>query len=286
MSSHKNRQATVQHWAATAAHLMTNRPFNEIHALYNRRQRGRKHRSSVEKSKTHRVKTKQLEKKHKKKQIRVGTWNTRRLGAVHARQDPHLKLKNMSILWEKRHWDAALLTEVKLGASGQIEFKSDKQKWTIIYRGRVAFALSEKLAKTWWNGGGKVHLESGGIQNRGMIIDLPTSKTKGVSFMSIYIPTSTTDDEEITETYATLSKMLDKKPTKYTLIGGGDFNAEVGNSTMSNTTAMGPHGPPKQNDRGKMLMNWCEEEGLAITNTWTPQNSKTTGHTLGSGPPT
>ena len=94
--------------------------------------------------------------------------------------------------------------------------------------------------------------------------------------MAAYMLTSTTRDDEVLEVYARLSRMLTRKPDKYTLVGGGDFNADVGSTAMGTSTALGPRGPQKRNERGSMLINWCEEEGLAITNTWTTQSNKTT----------
>ena len=46
----------------------------------------------------------------------------------------------------------------------------------------------------------------------------------------------------------------------------GDWNSLVGEESYRNI--VGPHGLGRRNHRGQMLSNFCERNGLIVTNTW------------------
>jgi endonuclease/exonuclease/phosphatase family metal-dependent hydrolase len=46
----------------------------------------------------------------------------------------------------------------------------------------------------------------------------------------------------------------------------GDWNSVVGYKAHHNT--VGPYGLGRRNQRGQMLIDFCERNGLVITNTW------------------
>jgi hypothetical protein len=116
----------------------------------------------------------------------VGAWNTRGMGATHGRFDPYLKIKHMATLWEKRGWDAALLSDVRFGVGGTIEVEGGSKKWIIVYRGRVAIALSDNWATRWLDSGNTACLDGKGAHCRGMMLNIPTRWNKGVSLMAVY----------------------------------------------------------------------------------------------------
>jgi len=45
----------------------------------------------------------------------------------------------------------------------------------------------------------------------------------------------------------------------------GDFNAKIGEGKQD--LLVGPHGLGDRNERGDVLMEWCEEKELIVTNT-------------------
>ena len=52
----------------------------------------------------------------------------------------------------------------------------------------------------------------------------------------------------------------------------GDFNVKIGEGRQD--LLVGPHGLVDRNERGDVLMEWCEEKELVITNTWFKQHKR------------
>jgi len=85
-----------------------------------------------------------------------------------------------------------------------------------------------------------------------------------ISMMQVYMPTSEHEDDEVEELYGITKEILeeDGKGNTNTIIMGV-WNSVVGDESYRNI--VGPHGLGK---RGQMLMNFCERNGLTVTNTW------------------
>ena len=52
----------------------------------------------------------------------------------------------------------------------------------------------------------------------------------------------------------------------------GDFNIKIGEGRQD--LLVGPHWLGNRNERGDVLMEWCEEKELVITNTWFKQHKR------------
>ena len=206
----------------------------------------------------------------------MGTWNTRQLGARAGNIDQDQKLDALIDIWELRKWEIVTLSDTKLGTNVTLETQSQSQpKWAIISRGRVAIALNEKWTAAWRNYGIVVNTDAKGAQCRSMLIQIPCYQKLGLSVIATYAPSTNTTVEEQQEYLEDLEHLIDQVKPRHILLLGGDFNAEVG-IRDANTTALGPFGPPKRNSRGHQLIHFCQDQGLVIANTWTPQNNKTT----------
>jgi endonuclease/exonuclease/phosphatase family metal-dependent hydrolase len=81
------------------------------------------------------------------------------------------------------------------------------------------------------------------------------------------MPTSEHEDDEVEELYGIIEEILeeDGKGDTNTIIIG-DWNSVVGDESYRNT--VGPHGQRRKNHMGQMLINFCERNGLIVTNTW------------------
>ena len=85
--------------------------------------------------------------------------------------------------------------------------------------------------------------------------------------MQVYMPTSEHDNDEVEELYGIIEEILeeDGKGNINTIIMV-DWKSVVGEEPYRNI--VGPHGLGRKNHRGQMLINFCERNGLIVTNTW------------------
>jgi len=87
-----------------------------------------------------------------------------------------------------------------------------------------------------------------------------------ILMMKVYVPTSEHEDDEVEELYVAIEEILeeDGKGDTNTIITG-DWNSIVGEESYRNI--VGPHDLGRRNHRGEMLINFCERNGLIVTNT-------------------
>ena len=88
-----------------------------------------------------------------------------------------------------------------------------------------------------------------------------------ILIMQVYMPTSEHKHEEVEEFYDIIEKIPeeDGKGNTITIIMGG-WNSVVGDKPYRKI--VGPHGIGRKKHRGQMLINFCERNGLIVTNTW------------------
>jgi hypothetical protein len=80
------------------------------------------------------------------------------------------------------------------------------------------------------------------------------------------MPTSEDEDDEVEELYGVIEEILEedgKGNTKAIIMG--DWNSVVGDEPYRNI--VGPRGLERKNHRGQMLINFCERNGVIVTNT-------------------
>jgi hypothetical protein len=81
------------------------------------------------------------------------------------------------------------------------------------------------------------------------------------------MPTSDYEEDEVEELYDITEETLEEDGKVTTnMIIMGDWNSVYGNKAHQNT--VGPYGLGRRNQRGQMLIDFCERNGIAITNTW------------------
>ena len=66
--------------------------------------------------------------------------------------------------------------------------------------------------------------------------------------------------------YETIKEILEEDGKVDTNIILGDWNSIVRDESYQNI--VGSHGVGTQNHRGQMLIDFCERNGLIVTNTW------------------
>ena len=163
--------------------------------------------------------------KKRKPQTKVGTWNTRQLGAYSTKFEPGMKTKCMFELMEKRTWHAALLTDVRYGADGIREYQTKRDTWTMVVRGKVAIAMSSSMAQEWKKGGCKVWVGTKmgkENQSRVMSVDIPPKGwKKGLHLVCQYSHTSTAPVAMRNKHWQELQKITNSAAPYRTLLLGG-----------------------------------------------------------------
>jgi exonuclease III len=84
--------------------------------------------------------------------------------------------------------------------------------------------------------------------------------------VQVYMPASEYEDDEVEELYDIIEEILDEdgKGERNTIIME-DWNSVVGDKAHHNI--VGPYGLERRNQRGQILIDVCERNGLVITNT-------------------
>jgi exonuclease III len=163
--------------------------------------------------------------------------------------------------------DIAALSETRLADTGEITEVG--AGYTFFWSGKtpderreagVGFAVRTSLVK---------NLESlpKGISDRLMVMRLPLKGKTQLTLISVYAPTMSYTQEQKELFYQNLTHVLHSVPKDDKLLLLGDFNARVGRDSQSWPDVIGPHGTGQENSNGQLLLTFCAEHGLTITNT-------------------
>ena len=90
------------------------------------------------------------------------------------------------------------------------------------------------------------------------------SKSFNITVIRVYAPTSNAEEAEVERFYEDLQDLLELTPQKDVLFIIGDWNAKVGSQEVPGVT--GKFGLGVQNEAGQRLIEFCQENALAIAN--------------------
>ena len=90
--------------------------------------------------------------------------------------------------------------------------------------------------------------------------------------IQVYAPTSNAKEADVEQFYEDLQDLLELTPPKDVLFIIGDWNAKVGSKEIPGITAK--FGLCIQNETGQMLVEFCQENALAIANTLFQQHER------------
>ena len=90
-------------------------------------------------------------------------------------------------------------------------------------------------------------------------------KPFNIIVIQVYGPTSNTEEAEVELFYEGLQDLLELTPKKDVLFNIRDWNAKVGSQETRGVT--GKFGLGVQNEAGKRLIEFCQENALVIANT-------------------
>lgn len=109
-----------------------------------------------------------------------------------------------------------------------------------------------------------------GVSDRIGVLKIKLKSNRYLTLIQIYAPTADPEEEEESDIfYADLINTLNNMKCSFrnTLIIMGDFNSQVGKK-QSNETVVGNYGYGARNERGQKLVDFCNENGLLIMNTF------------------
>ena len=90
-------------------------------------------------------------------------------------------------------------------------------------------------------------------------------KPFSITVIQVYAPTSNAEEAEAEWFYEDLQDLLELAPKKDVLFIIGDWNAKAGSQEIPGIT--GKFGLGVQNEAGQRLVEFCQENKLAIVNT-------------------
>ena len=97
-------------------------------------------------------------------------------------------------------------------------------------------------------------------------------KPFSITVIQVYALTSNTEEAEVERFYKDLQKLLQLTPPKDVLSIIGDWNAKVGSQETPGVT--GQFGLGMQNEAGQRLIEFCQENALALANTLFQQHKR------------
>ena len=110
------------------------------------------------------------------------------------------------------------------------------------------------------------------LKNDRMISVCLQGKPFNVTVIQVYAPTSNAEEAEVERFYEDLQDLLEQIPKKDVLFILRDWNAKVGSHETPGIT--GKFGLGMQNEAGKRLIEFCQENALVIANTLFQQHKR------------
>ena len=109
--------------------------------------------------------------------------------------------------------------------------------------------------------------EPSGHSDRIVSKRLPLKNNQYATLFSVYTPTLQAELAEKDKFYSELRSLPQGTPTDVKLLVLGDFNARVGQDAVTWKGILGRHSVGNCNDHGRLLLEFCMEQQLVITNT-------------------
>ncbi len=107
-----------------------------------------------------------------------------------------------------------------------------------------------------------------------MTLRLPLGKERYLSLVNVYALTLSYTDEEKEAFYHQLTEVVKKVQKEEKLFILGNFNARVGTDCDIHADVLGKFGKGRKNSNGDLLLNFCTQHELCITNNFFYQLDK------------
>ena len=110
------------------------------------------------------------------------------------------------------------------------------------------------------------------LKNDQMISVSFQGKSFNITIIQVYAPTSNAEEAEVEQLFEDLQDLQELTPPKDVLFITGDWNAKVGSQETPRVT--GKFGLGLQNEAGRRLIEFCQENTLVIANTLFQQHKR------------
>ena len=164
--------------------------------------------------------------------------------------------------------DIAALSEVRFPDTGSL--KEQGAGYTLYWSGKpqgerrlsgVGFMIRNTIVS-------KLENLPTGHSDRIISMRLPLRKKQFVTLFCVYAPTLQADPADKDKFYTDLRNLVRNTPADdKVVILLGDFNARVGRDSEAWKGVLGKHGVGNCNDNGRLLLEFCAELQLTVTNT-------------------
>ena len=190
--------------------------------------------------------------KTRRKILKIGTWNVRTLAQPG-------KFENLVKEVERMNIDIMGICETRWKESGSYS----TGEYQFFFSGGdhhtngTGLLLKKTVARSvigFWP-----------LSDRVMMIKIQATPFN-INLIQTYMPTSEHQDEEVECIYEEIEKCLKYTKKNEIVLVQGDFNAKVGNNSMSKW--VGKYALGVQNERGEQLIDFAEKHQMVITNTW------------------
>lgn len=192
------------------------------------------------------------------KRLYIGTYNVRSLVSNGRQDELEHALKNIK-------WDILGLSEIKKPDMKILEY----DEYILMYNGDraasngVGFMVRKTL---------KHHIiDFICISDRVVRLDI-LLENKNMTCIQTYAPTEKSTEAELQTFYDDLDASLRNSPPNTIVLG--DFNAKIGQLSSDDGRVVGKWGYGIRNDRGEILVQYCLQNQLYISNTFFKKKPK------------
>jgi exonuclease III len=200
-----------------------------------------------------------------RKFLSLAEWNVRTLLDRDRSKRPERQTALVAKELSRYNIDIAALCETRLAQSdsmidsGYTFFWSGKPESERRESG-VGFAIKNSIVHS-------LEQDPSPISDRIMTMRLPLQRKGFVTIVSVYAPTMSNPEENKEKFYSDLKDTIKCVPITDKLIIAEDLNARVGTEAENWPGVIGTQGTGKCNSNGELLLAFCSEYGLVITNT-------------------
>jgi len=199
--------------------------------------------------------------------LKVACWNVRTMLDKADNSRPERCSAVIGHELSRLNIDIAALSKVRLADEGSL--KGHGAGYTLFWSGKpsperrlsgVGLMMKNSIAS-------KLETLPTGHSDRIISMRLPLEKKQHLTIFSVYAPTLLADSADKDSFYSDLRRLLSNTPANDKVLILGDFNTRAGRDSEAWKGVLGRHGIGNCNDNGRLLLDFCTEHQLTITNT-------------------